>query len=239
MADLLQGMDAGARSEAVERLMVGSAPRQDFFFLIVLATLMASFGLLIDNVSVIIGSMLVAPLLSPIMSVAMGVVVSDRKLLSRSGMTIAKSSAYSIIAAAIVTILFSSTAGLNGSLNPEIVSRLHPGIIAAAIALVAGIAASYSFVKPELSAALPGVAVSVALIPPLAVAGIGLARFDLSVFSESLILFLVNAACIVFGSMVIFSLLKFSKAAAVVSREIRKEEKEEGKAQAAPTVKPK
>lgn len=225
------------KNDAIKRLIEESTPRDDFFLLTVLSVLMAVFGLLLDSVAVIIGSMLIAPLLSPILSLSLGIVMADGRLMVRSFMTVAKAIAWAIPAAAVITLLFSSQAGLGPELNGEILSRTEPNILAIAVAVVAGAAASFALIKPQLSATLPGVAISVAIIPPLAVTGIGLARFDLAMMTDSFILFLINAVAIVFASMIVFSLMnlyvKRGLAEKVIDHEDRALEKEKEKAQEA------
>lgn len=225
------------KTRAVERLIQESSPRHDFFLLVVLSILMATFGLIMNNGAVIIGSMLIAPLLSPVLSLSLGIVIADGKVILRSAYTIAKSLLFAIPASAIVALLFSSVGNLGPELNAEILSRTEPSILYAAVAVVAGAAASFALIKPQLSASLPGVAISVALMPPLAVTGIGLARFNAEIVSNSLILFLVNIAAIIFASMIVFSLMnlyiKRNVAEIAVAKEDLAMKKEEEEAKAA------
>lgn len=208
------------KSNAVKKLISDSTPDQDFFLLVILSVLMATFGLLINSSAVIIGSMLIAPILSPILGLSLGVVIADYKLISRSFYTILKSMAYGISGAAIVTWLFNS----NFENTAEILARTEPSIIYAAIAIIAGLAASFALVMPEISPSLPGVAISVALIPPIAVTGIGVARFDWHIISNSFLLFAINAAGIVFASMIIFSLMNLYVEKKIVAKAVKKED---------------
>ncbi|HBO17233.1 MAG: hypothetical protein UR69_C0002G0111 [Candidatus Moranbacteria bacterium GW2011_GWE2_35_2-] len=207
------------KARAIENLICESTPRQDFFLLVVLSILMATFGLLIDSASVIIGSMLIAPILYPILSLSLGVVIADTKLIARSFYTILKSLTFGIAASAIVTVFFAS----NFQENSEILARTQPSLIYAAIAIIAGFAASFALIKPHLSETLPGIAISVALMPPLAVTGIGIARFDWYIISNSFLLFLINAAGIIFASMIVFSLMHLYIKRQVASEAIKKE----------------
>ncbi len=221
---LFRNLTEKDKNSAIKRLIEESTPRDDFFLLAVLSVLMAVFGLLLDSVAVIIGSMLIAPLLSPILGVSLGVVMADTRLISRSLLTIGKAIAWTVPAAAIATLLFASQAELGPELNAEIIARTEPSIIYIAIAIVAGAAASFALIKPHLNASLPGVAISVAIIPPLAVTGIGLARFDWAMMTDSFILFAINGIAIVFASMIIFSLMNLYVKRPVADREIKKED---------------
>jgi uncharacterized hydrophobic protein (TIGR00271 family) len=218
----LTGKDKNA---SIKQLIEDSTPHDDFFLMTVLAVLMATLGLLIDDVAVIIGSMLIAPLLSPILGLSLGVVMADSKLIFRSFWTITKSLAWAIPVAAIATLLFTSQADLGTELNGSIIARTQPHIINIAIAVVAGAAASFALIKPKLNATLPGIAISVAIIPPIAVTGIGLARFDWAMMTDSFILFVVNAISIVFASMIVFSLMNLYVKRGVADQVMDKEEK--------------
>jgi len=231
MQQLFNNITSKEKTMAVEKLFGHAVPSKDFFLMIILSLLMATFGLLINSPAVIVGSMLIAPILYPMLGIAMGIVMSDFLLVSKSFMTLVKTSVIGIAIAAIVTILFSSQ---SMGLNEEILSRTAPSLISAVIGAVAGFAAAFAMVKEKLNDMLPGVAISVALIPPLAVVGIGLASFNMDVLINSLLLFLVNAIGVVFTATIVFSLMNFHSkrevAEQVVKKEEKKIEKEEQKA---------
>lgn len=218
-------MTESEKTDAVKRLIEESTPRDDFFFFTILSVLMAVFGLLLNNGAIIIGSMLIAPLLSPILGISLGIVMADSRFILRSFWTVTKALAYSIPIAAIATLLFASQAGLSPELNPEILSRTEPSVLYIAVAVVAGLAASFAMTKPKLNASLPGVAISVALIPPIAVTGIGLAQFDWAMMTDSFVLFLLNIISIIFASMIIFSLMNLYMKRPVAEKEIEKEDR--------------
>ena len=97
MIILFNNLKEKDKSIAIERLISGSTPSQDFFYMILLSILTATFGLLINNSAVIIGSMLIAPILYPILSLSLGIVMSDAKLISRAFYTVIKSMTLGII----------------------------------------------------------------------------------------------------------------------------------------------
>lgn len=211
------------KTNAIEKLIQNSTPSNDFFLMIILSMLMATFGLLINSAAVIIGSMLIAPMLYPILSLSLGITISDQKLVMRSIWTIIKSLAYGIASSAIITALFSYQ---HFDIGSEIISRAQPSLAYAIIATIAGIAASFALVKPKLSEMLPGIAISVALIPPLASTGIGIARFNWDIVSGSFIMFSINAVGIVFSSIVVFSLMNLYVKRKIALATVKKEEYE-------------
>jgi uncharacterized hydrophobic protein (TIGR00271 family) len=219
---LFNNLNSKDKSDAVERLIKSSTPNQDFYFMTVLSVLTATFGLLLNNVAVVIGSMLIAPILYPLLSLSLGIIMSDAKLISRSFYTILKSMAFGIIAAGFATLLF---ANHFERITPEILLRTHTNLPYTVIAIAAGLAGSFALVKPQLNETLPGIAISVALIPPLAVIGIGVANFSWEIVSGSLLLFLVNVVGIVFASMITFSLMNFYVKRTEAKKAVEKEEK--------------
>jgi len=220
---LFNNITSKEKEGTIETLISRSVPSQIFFLMIVLSISMAVFGLLLDSNAVIIGSMLIAPILYPILSCSMGIIMSDYKLLIHSLTTLSKAIILAVLVSALVTLFFSSRESI---LTKEIIARIQPSLLYSAIAFVAGLAASFSLVKPELNETLPGVAISVALIPPLAVIGIGVARLDWSIINNATVLFLVNCMGVIFANMVVFSLMNF-----YVKKEVAQKALEEGEKQ--------
>jgi uncharacterized hydrophobic protein (TIGR00271 family) len=221
---LFSDINENNKAEAINSLIKDSAPKPSFFFLVIMSVLMASFGLLLNNASVIIGSMLIAPILSPILSIALGITLGDNTLISQSGSTILKSLVYSVGISALTTWLLWSAIGgseLRMILNSEIISRVEPNIIYLFIAIVAGLATSYAKVKSELNDALPGTAIAVALVPPIATIGIGIAFWNMTIISGALSLFILNAIGIILGAMVMFSMMNIYSKKKVASKSLK------------------
>ena len=201
--DHIRAVPEKNKSEAVKQLIEESTPDFDFFLLVTLSVLMATFGLLENNAAVVIGSMLIAPILFPVLSLSLSVVMSDYKLIGRATSTLVKAFILGVASAFLATVFLGS-----GSVETaEVMQRTQPTLLSIAIAVVAGFAVAYTLVKPKLSATLPGLVVAVALIPPLATIGIGLAVFNWSIVSGATIFLLVNVIGIVFASMLTFSLM--------------------------------
>ena len=219
-AQLRNASDAD-KSAAIQKLVADSTPDYDFFIMLGLAILMATFGLLINSVVVVLGSILIAPILYPVLSVSLGMVMSDNTLISHSVVTLLKSVAIGIGLSAVATLFFTSK---YDSVTTEILARAEPSLLYFAVAIISGIAISIALVRPHLSEALPGVAVSVALIPPLAVIGIGIAKLDWDIISGSSALFLLNVIGIVFAGMFSFWLLILFVMRPVALTAIKKEE---------------
>lgn len=212
------------KKTAVESLIKHSTPDFDFFFMIALSVLMATFGLLAGSETVVIGSMLLAPILYPVLGLALGVSMSDDKLIRRAGSTIVQAGALAVVVSALTTALFSFD-GFASSWNTSILSRTDPSLLFLMVGIISGLAVTYAMVRPSLSETLPGVAVAVSLIPPLAVVGVGVARFELSVIGGALILFVVNVLGIVAASSLTFSLMNIRSGHKVAQTTMKKEDK--------------
>ena len=181
-----------------------AVPNIDFFVLIVLSSTIATLGLLQNSAAVIIGAMLVAPLMSPILAIAMGMVLGEFRVLRTAFEATLKGVLLAIFVAMIMTFISPIEAD-----TLEIVVRTTPNVLDLVIALASGAAAGYAISRQELSAALPGVAIAAALVPPLGVVGYGIATSQLQIASGALLLFTTNLIAIVFAASLIFLALGF------------------------------
>jgi len=178
---------------------------QNFMVLLIFATMIATFGLFINSSSVIIGAMLLAPLMQPIVSLSMGVLRQDTSLEFNGAKTIAIGVLAVLVTAAVIA-LFTPIERLTS----EMAGRLSPTILDLFVAIVSGAAAAYAKSNEKILGSLAGVAIAVALVPPLAVAGIGLGWADWHMFSTAFLLFITNLVGIVLSAAFMFVLLGFS-----------------------------
>src|SRR5680860_408461 len=132
---------------AIKGIIEHSTPRKDFFVMLTLAVSMAAFGILLNNIIILVGSMLIAPLLYPLISLSLGFVVADEKLIRRSFYTIVKSFLFAITASFVVGFLFSGS-NIEG-LNIFILGVGAPrSFTYAVVAAIAGFAAAFAVTKP-------------------------------------------------------------------------------------------
>ena len=176
-----------------------------FLVMMILATLIATFGLFGNSSPVIIGAMILAPIIAPIVSFSMGMVRYDPNMLKTGIVTILIGTLVALIFAAGVSIIIPLKV-----LTNEINARLTPNLLDMGIAVASGIAAAYAHAKEGIAKSLAGVAIAVALVPPLAVAGIGIGWWDWEVFSGAFLLYLTNLAGIIMFAGITFLLLGFA-----------------------------
>lgn len=207
------------KASAVKKLIENSTPDYDFFVMVGLSVLMASLGVISNNITVVIGSMLIAPILYPVLSLALGFTMSDYKVLGRAVSTILKAFAFAVCLSFVTALVFGES-----TLTGSIVSGVRPSLAYFMVALISGFAVSFSLVRPKLSESFSGIAVSVALIIPLSVVGVALAYGNIALMFDACILFMINAAGIVFASMISFSLLNLYVKRGVAETTLKKEE---------------
>jgi uncharacterized hydrophobic protein (TIGR00271 family) len=180
-----------------------------FFVLIVLSTLLAAFGLAANSVAVIIGAMLVAPLMTPILATAASLLLADLRMLLSSVAVIAAGVVMAIGTSTLVTWLGLRNFTTTYSLPSEILGRTQPSLLDLGVAIAAGLAGGYVLTHPKASSSLPGVAIAVALVPPLATVGILLAIGAQSQAGGAFLLFLTNLFAIVLSAIVVMVLSGF------------------------------
>jgi uncharacterized hydrophobic protein (TIGR00271 family) len=174
--------------------------------LMILSTMLATFGLFADSAAVVIGAMLLAPLMAPIVSFAMGLLRADKVMLKRSLLKIWIGVLLALTASSLLSFVFPDT-----MLTDQMKARTNPTLIDLAIAILSGITAAYSKSFKEILQSLAGVAIAVALVPPLSTAGIGLGRGEFLVFLQAFLLFFTNFIGISLAATFTFLALGFSR----------------------------
>ncbi|MFV1990062.1 MAG: DUF389 domain-containing protein [Acidimicrobiales bacterium] len=210
---LLRGEPLDEAEEAVKGLFpTGHAASEylaRFAALTVLSSLIATFGLLADSSAVVIGAMLVAPLMTPILGASAAVVRAENIRLVWSMGVIASGTVLALVVAWLVSALVSPSLGQGLELTEEVLARTFPGLLDLGIAVAAGAAAGYTLPRRNALSALPGVGIAVALVPPLAAAGIAL---QLRMYEEvrgALLLYGTNLAAIIFSASLVLLLSGF------------------------------
>lgn len=176
-----------------------------FLLLMVLSAIVATLGLFLSSAAVIIGAMVLAPLMAPLISLSMGILRGDHNLLRTSLTTIGIGIALALGTAAFIALLIPFE-----RITPEMAGRLNPNLLDLGIAIAAGIAGAYAHARESVMKSLPGVAIAVALAPPLCVAGIGVGWMDLHIISGALLLFLTNLVGIALAAATTFLVLGYA-----------------------------
>jgi len=207
LVDRLRPSEADDEMQAAVSDLVPSGPALQsyvisFAVLTVFSASIAALGLLADSGAVVIGAMLVAPLMGPITAAAAAIVRARNFELVRALALVALGTALAISTGWLVAMIAASDIASSAELPREIATRTFPSLIDLGVAITAGAAAGFITPRSSISSALPGVGISVALVPPLAVVGITAQAGLTDEAGNALLLFLTNLAAIVFAAAV-------------------------------------
>lgn len=177
-----------------------------FWILLVLAAVIATAGVIADSTATVIGAMIVAPLMTPILGSALAIVLADRSHLVRS--------VFLIIAGAAAVVLVGYLMGLIAAPpdaftnNDQVSARISPRLIDLIAALATGTVGAFALIRSDISDALPGVAVAISLVPPLTVTGLLLRVHRYHDAGQSALLFATNVTAIIATGTFVFLLYR-------------------------------
>lgn len=201
-------LSAEDRRAAMDALMLRPSRRivSQYAILLMLSIVVATMGLLMGSTAVVIGAMMIAPLMAPIMGMSASITMGWGGRLTSTALIVAASIVGSVaLAWALARFVPLANTGLPG----ELLSRSSPDIRDLVVALAAGAAGSYATVRKDVSGALPGVAVAVALVPPLAAAGVFLGLDQVPLARGAGLLFAANLFGIMLAASIVFVVTGF------------------------------
>lgn len=179
------------KTEVVRSAQELSLPGINFLVLMFLSALLASFGLMQSSAAVIIGAMLVAPLMSPLMAFSVGLIQGNPSLMRRSAMTVIIGSGVGLVVAALIGVILPLDLPTS-----EMLSRGRPSLLDMGVALASGMAGAYAIARKDIPSALAGVAIAAALVPPLCTVGLALAFAEMTLAAGAALLFATNIVSI-------------------------------------------
>ncbi len=179
--------------------------RPDYVTLTMLSALVGTLGLFLNSAAVIIGAMVLAPLMSPIISLSMAALRSDGSLFRAAALCIFAGVMLALGVSALIAMIVPLQ-----KITPEIAGRLQPSLLDLGVAIGSGIAGAYAHARENVMKSLPGVAIAVALVPPLCVAGIGIGWLDGYVIYGAMLLFMTNLIGITLAGVLTFLVLGFA-----------------------------
>jgi uncharacterized hydrophobic protein (TIGR00271 family) len=184
-----------------------------FFVLLTLATIIATAGIISDSTATVIGAMIVAPLMTPIMATAAALIMGNmRRAVNR----------LSLVLAGVLTVIFLSwLAGIlypgviNFTLNAQILGRVSPRMLDLVAALASGAAGAFALSRDDIADSLPGVAIAISLVPPLCVVGLSLSAGEFAAAQGAFLLFLTNFLAIILAGGAVLGILGLNRAAQI------------------------
>lgn len=199
-------------SEHIDTSSAEKAIRNNVFFrgpnawILAIATVIASVGLNVNSIPVIIGAMLISPLMGPIFGLGLGLGINDFDLMKTAGKNLLVMIGISLVASFLYFLI--TPLSLN---NPtELLARTNPTIYDVLIALFGGFAGIFEQCRKDKGTVFAGVAIATALMPPLCTAGYGLASGNLHYFAGALYLFIINCLFIMLATYTMVKYLKFN-----------------------------
>jgi uncharacterized hydrophobic protein (TIGR00271 family) len=193
--------------EGMERARKLSA----FWTLLLLAAAIASAGVVSDSTATVIGAMIVAPLMTPIVGIVLAVTIGD-------GRNLAISVAL-VVTGALAVIVIGYGFGLlaevpvDAATSSQVAGRVNPSLIDLAAAIATGAVGAFAVVRSDVSDTLPGVAIAISLVPPLAVAGLTLEAGEGDEAVGALLLFVTNVGAILVTGVLVMTLYRVRTAA--------------------------
>ncbi|MFW5702402.1 MAG: DUF389 domain-containing protein [Candidatus Dojkabacteria bacterium] len=175
-----------------------------FIILISFATLIATLGLLTNSTAFVIGAMIIAPLSWPIMGVTLSIITSRRHIAQKALIQLSVSVGLILFLSLVATLLTT----INQP-TEEILIRTNPTVLDLFIAIASGVIAVLAVYYPRISSSATGAAVSLSLLPPLSVVGIGIAFGSQEIVLGALLLFVANVTGMIFSGVITMYLLRF------------------------------
>jgi uncharacterized hydrophobic protein (TIGR00271 family) len=175
-----------------------------FSALLILSAVIATGGVLLDSTATVIGAMIVAPLAWPIQGVGLAIVQGRLGQVRRSASIVGLAMVLVIAVGFLIALLVPDQ--LSPVNNSQIASRTAPNLLDLFVAVATGAVGAFAISRSDLSGVLPGVAIAISLVPPLAVAGVVLSEGDFLAAFGAVTLFLANAIAIIICGLVVFTI---------------------------------
>ncbi len=203
---LEDAVDRAAASASIKKNIAFRGPN---VIILACAILIASVGLNVNSIPVIIGAMLISPVMGPIVGFGLGLGTNDTELLKNAAKNFAIMVAISIIVASVYFVV----TPLRLSNPTELLARTRPTIYDVLIALFGGVAGMMEFSRKERGTVISGVAIATALMPPLCTIGFGIASLNPSYIFGAAYLFLINSFFIALSTFLVVKFLGFESVA--------------------------
>lgn len=172
-----------------------------FWMLLLLAAVIASAGVVSDSTATVIGAMIVAPLMIPILGTVLSIVTGDARNLARSlGLVVGGAALVVLVGYLVGTVV---SVDVVAETSSQVSGRVHPRLIDLVAALATGVVGSFALLRSDISDTLPGVAIAISLVPPLAVVGITLEAGAGTQATGALLLFLTNVGAILLSGLAV------------------------------------
>ncbi|MBU0707522.1 TIGR00341 family protein, partial [Patescibacteria group bacterium] len=196
-------LDGSRQALVIEEIQEHAKPDVDFYLLSIFSGIIITLGLIRDNTAVVIGGMLIAPFIWPILLLALGVVRGQPRALRKGFLAVIKASVIFVAVSYLITVVWPEF-----EMGREIMIRTEATLAELGIALAAGFIGAFIIAWPKITSAFGGVLIAAALTPPLGVFGITMASGNFEQMMGAFLLYLANLIAITFGGALLFFLIK-------------------------------
>jgi len=169
-----------------------------YVVLVIAASVITSLGLILDNVAVIVGSMVIAPVLGPLLGITIGIVLGDNRLIKQGLLAEIAGTMLAIIVGFVIGIIIPHV-----EITNSLAVRMNPTLADLFIAIAAGAASAYSLIKDQLKTGIVGVMVAAALVPVMSTIGIGIAVRNQSMIYGAFLLLGGNFLGLLLSNMIV------------------------------------
>ncbi|MCC2030829.1 TIGR00341 family protein [Microbacterium allomyrinae] len=183
--------------------------RSGFLIMLTLAGVIAIAGVLTDSTATVIGAMIIAPLGTPILGIALGLVTGHISLVIRSMLWVLSGLVIVVALGLLFSVFVSTPESL--ATNSQVVGRTSPSLMDLIAALATGFAGGFAMCRKDLSAVLPGVAIAISLVPPLGVVGVCAGQGQWADAAGALVLFLSNVVALVIAGSIVFTVAGYAR----------------------------
>ena len=194
-----------ARGAGLDRLVRYSA-------MLVLSAVIAAGGVMVDSTATVIGAMIVAPLATPILAMGLGITIVAPRQIARSAGVVGLSMGFVILVGLLMALALPMAVDIET--NTQITGRISPGLIDLVVAIATGLVGAFAISRSDLAGVLPGVAIAISLVPPLAVVGVLLAGGHWPEALGAMLLFLSNGVAMIGAGALVFTVAGYGSHAA-------------------------
>jgi uncharacterized hydrophobic protein (TIGR00271 family) len=180
-----------------------------YWLLLLLSAVIATAGVVSDSTATVIGAMIIAPLMTPILGVVLAVVLTDGSNLRRCLLLLAAGAAAVVALSWLLGHLVPYP--VIAATNSQVAARVTPRIVDLVAALATGSVGAVALTRPDISDTLPGVAIAISLVPPLAVAGLTLRSGEPGQCLGALLLFATNVTAILASGIIVMALYRVGR----------------------------
>jgi uncharacterized hydrophobic protein (TIGR00271 family) len=188
-----------------------AAKQSAFWTMLLLSGVIATAGVIADSTATVIGAMIIAPLATPIMGIAVGIVQGSGGLVGRSAGFVAGGGLAVVLTGVLAALALPETTDLLS--NSQIAGRTSPTLVDMVAAIATGLAGAVGLARRDVADVMPGVAIAISLVPPLAVVGVCAGQGDLDLAFGALMLFASNLVALVLAGTVVFTAYGYAREA--------------------------